>query len=112
MHEFTGLGCSLKVMAILPHLVDVHLIDQQPKQYGLDQGSHTTGVSYSYRAFHFSCLGAITLISVYSKGRRSQTLDMTPFASSQSEQFERVKKVNRVAHCRRAIDARIFEVSY
>lgn len=59
---------------------------------------HTTGVSNSYNAFHLSCFGAITLISVYSNGLLSQTLDMTCFASVHNEQLGRVKKVSRFVH--------------
>ena len=55
----------------------------------------TTGVSNSYSAFHLSCF--ITSISSYSNGRRSQTFESTPFASTQSEQSGRVNSVKRTA---------------
>lgn len=101
MHQLAGFGGGLEVMAILSSFVDVDLPISAyiTKIDGLPQTERTTGVSNSYNAFHLSWLGAITLISVNSKGLRSQTFDMTSFASVQRPQLGRVKKVRRRTHC-------------
>jgi hypothetical protein len=109
VHQLASLMCRLEVLAVLAYFVDVHLLEvsiawpvrQAGKQF-------TTGVSNSYKFFHFVWPGAITSISVYSNGLRSHTFDKTSFASVHREQFWRTNKVIRRLHCwRRMADALI-----
>ena len=112
VHQLASLMGCLEVLAVLAHFVDMYLIEISIAD-PIRKVSRclTTGVSNSYRFFHFVWPGAITSISVYSNGLRSHTLDITSFASVQSEQFWRMNKVMRRLHCwRRIADALILKV--
>lgn len=111
MHQLAGLMRRLEVLAVLAHFVDVdlHLVSVLFGSASIrETDALTTGVSNSYSFFHLVWPAAITSISLYSKGLRSHTLDMTPLASVHSEQFCRMKSVRRRLHCwRRMAEARI-----
>lgn len=108
VHQLAGCMGGLKVLAILAHFVDVYLVGLAWICYKQECTILTTGVSNSYRFFHLVWPADMTSISVYSNGLRSQTLDMTSFASVHSEQFWRMNNVIRRLHCwRRIADALI-----
>ena len=100
VHQLAGLVSCLEVLTIFAYFVNMHLREVSiAGPMRRIRRSLTTGVSNSYKFFHFVWPGAITSISVYSNGLRSHTLDMTSFASVHREQFWRMNKVIRRLHC-------------